>query len=288
MTVQASDWRAVLAGAVGALGGAGVERPDVEARRLVEEASGYEGARHHEVLNRRPPPAQLAHLERMLARRLAGEPLQYALGSWSFRGLTVMLDRRVLIPRPETEVVAEVAISEAERLGDHPVCADLGTGSGVLAMSLVADIPGAVVFATDTSADALEVASANLGGLGRAAARVRLREGWWYDALDEDLHGELDLIVSNPPYVADDEDLPAEVSEWEPTTALRSGPSGLECIETIVAGAGEWLSRPGTLVVEIAPHQSDEVQRLAREAGFVHVEVRPDLAGRLRALVART
>jgi release factor glutamine methyltransferase len=280
-------WRRLLADAADRLGESGLERPEVEARRLVEEASGYEGSSFHSVLDRRPQPSQVANLERMLDRRLAGEPLQYALGRWSFRGLDIMVDHRVLIPRPETEVVAEVAISEAERLGGEVVCADLGTGSGVIAMSLVADLPAAVVFATDVSADALEVASANLGGLGRAAARVRLREGWWFDALDEDLRGQLDLVVSNPPYVADREDLPREVMEWEPTMALLAGPSGRECIEAIIDAALDWLATPGTLVVEIAPHQAEAVAARARSVGFGDVALHRDLAGRERVLVAR-
>lgn len=287
MNTTRVPWRDVLADAARRLAASGVERPQVEARRLVEEASGYEGARHHEVLDRVPEPSQVANMERMLTRRLAGEPLQYALGSWSFRGLDLMVDSRVLIPRPETEVVAEVAITEAERLGGAPLCVDLGTGSGAIAMSLVADLPEAVVYATDVSADALEVASANLGGLGRAAARVRLREGWWYDALDDELQGQVGLVVSNPPYVADHEVLPAEVADHEPGGALFSGPTGLECIEAVVCGAGEWLAVTGTVVVEIAPHQAGDAIGLASSCGFPDVAVVKDLAGRDRVLVAR-
>src|SRR5437763_6165244 len=128
-----------------------------------------------------------------------------------------MVDRRVLIPRPETEEVVEVALAELSRLdGDRATVADLGTGSGVIALSIALESPTAAVLATDQSADALSVARANLAGLGmRGATRVRLYEGDWFAALPAAHRGEIDLIVSNPPYVASNEALPDEVRKWE-------------------------------------------------------------------------
>src|SRR5438105_5970876 len=143
----------------------------------------------------------------MVARRAAGEPLQYVLGRWAFRTLDLMVDRRVLIPRPETEQVVEVALAEARRLHAR-IAADLGTGSGAIALSLAAELPGVDVWATDVSADALAVARANLAGIGTfAAARVRIQEGDWFGALPPELRGRLDIVVSNPPYIGDDESL---------------------------------------------------------------------------------
>jgi release factor glutamine methyltransferase len=226
----------------------------------------------------------------MVERRESGEPLQYAVGRWGFRHLDLLVDHRVLIPRPETETVVGVALDELKSLGPAPTVVDLGTGSGAIALSVAREVPDAHVWATDVSADALAVARANLAGLGgRAAPRVRLVEGSWFRALPPLLRGHVHVIVSNPPYVSEAEvaDLPPEVARWEPMSALIAGPTGLEQIEQIVAEAPAWLTRPGALVVEIAPHQVDAAEALARDAGFVDVDVRPDLVGRPRALVGR-
>jgi release factor glutamine methyltransferase len=229
----------------------------------------------------------------MIERRAVGEPLQYVLGRWGFRGLELLVDRRVLIPRPETEAVADVALREIRGLGPRlgprrPVVVDLGTGSGAIALAVAVEVPGARVWATDVSADALAVARANLAGLGsRVATRVQLRQGSWFGALPDGLRGSVDLIVSNPPYVAEDEDLPLEVALWEPEAALRAGPTGLEALVEIVAEAPRWLRRPGRLVVEIAPHQAAAAEAMADQAGFDDVRVRPDLTGRLRVLACR-
>jgi release factor glutamine methyltransferase len=144
------------------------------------------------------------------------------------------------------------------------------------------------VGAPDASADALAVARANLAGVGgKVGRRVHLCEGEWYGALPDELRGQVNVIVSNPPYVADSEALPPEVRDWEPASALYAGPDGTECLKAIVAGAGEWLNRPGALVLEIAPHQADAVRADCERAGFGHVEVCPDLAGRDRVVLAR-
>lgn len=224
----------------------------------------------------------------MVERRAAGEPLQYVLAAWGFRTLDLFVDRRVLIPRPETETVVEVALAALSRLGGKaPVAVDLGTGSGAIALSLAAEAPAVTVWATDASPDALDVARANLAGLpGRAARRVTMVQGNWYEALPDDLAGRVDLIVSNPPYVATGDELPPEVADWEPPCALFAGPDGLAALRQVIAGAPEWLGRPGALVAEIAPHQAQAVGALARAAGACEVEVRPDLAGRPRALEA--
>jgi release factor glutamine methyltransferase len=170
------------------------------------------------------------------------------------------------------------------------VIVDLGTGSGAIALSLAAEYGRGAVWATDASDEALAVARANLAGLGGfAAARVRLLSGSWWSALPDTLKGSVSLVVSNPPYVTTGEltSLPPEVREWEPAAALHGGPAGLDAISVIVGDAPAWLGRPGTLVLEMAPHQASTVVALAREAGFDSAEVRQDLAGRDRILVAR-
>lgn len=256
---------------------------------MLERASGYDRAGLVPRLGDPVPARTVDFVLGMLERRRRGEPLQYVLGLWSFRRLELVVDRRVLIPRPETEMVVEVALFELARLGAaQPLAVDLGTGSGAIAISLALEVPRARVWGTDRSPDALAVARANLSGMGaRVATRVRLAAGDWFDALPGELRGKVDLIVANPPYVAETETLPPEVADWEPAGALVAGPTGLESVAEILAGAPGWLRRPGALVVEIAPHQAGAATDLAVAAGFDEVDVRPDLAGRLRALVGR-
>jgi release factor glutamine methyltransferase len=209
------------------------------------------------------------------------------LGAWSFRGLDLLVDRRVLVPRPETEWVVEQAIGllPAER---EAVVVDLGTGSGAIALSIAAERwPRVRVVATDRSVEALAVARANLAGLGRRATRVELRQGSWWEALSVELRGTIDLVVSNPPYVATHDDLPPEVADWEPIEALVAGPTGLEAVEVVLAGAGEWLRPEGWVVCEIGDTQADAVRELATSVGLGPVEIRRDLSGRDRMVVAR-
>ena len=273
-----TTWRALLAEAASSDG-----LDDIDARRIVERASGWEASDLARHLDDAPTERAVAHFDAMVARRAMGEPLQYVVGAWGFRTLDLLVDARVLIPRPETESVVQAAIDAVG--ARRPLTAvDLGTGSGAIALSLAVEL-GAEVWATDESADALAVARANVAG--RGVTTLRLCEGDWYGALPSDLRGRVDLIVSNPPYVAAGDELPAVVRDWEPVDALVAGPTGLEDIERIVRDAPAWLARRGVLVVELAPHQADAVAQLARDAGFHTVDVRPDLAGRPRALVAR-
>lgn len=277
-------WRMLLAEARERL------RSPVDARRIVERASGWEGAEHHLRLDEPVTVRSAAHFEQMVERRRKGEPLQYVLGAWSFRSLDLYVDARVLIPRPETESVVEAALGELRRLAPRsPLAVDLGTGSGAIALSIAREMPGVEVWGVDRSPEALAVARANAAGLGRAGTSVRLVEGSWFEPLPAILRGQVDVVVSNPPYVGEREvdDLPPEVAHWEPRSALVAGPTGLEQIEAIVQEAPAWLARPGALVVEIAPHQRDSAAALALGAGFLEAEVRPDVAGRARILVAR-
>jgi len=266
-----------------------------EARWLIEEATGHDAG---DVLRRGDQDVDNeagARVSLLVARRLSGEPLQHVLGHWGFRTLDVVVDKRALVPRPETERVVELAVAELDRLfsslpDSQLWAADLGTGSGVIALCLAAERPAVRVLATDCDRSALELAAANLAKLGAAVAcHVRLLEGDWYRALPLECRGRLDLIVSNPPYLAEREwaGLDPTVRDYDPFGALVAGPSGLEAIAAVVAGAPAFLEPEGAVVVEIAPDQAHAVLELAFEAGFSKARVEQDLAGRPRVLVAR-
>lgn len=273
-----------------------------EARWILEEVGGAAGPAGPGPLGER----QVAAARDMAARRRAGEPLQYVFGHWPFRTLDLLVDPRVLIPRPETEQVVEVALAELAEASSSTrrrpsVAVDLGTGSGAIALSLAAEGAaihrGLTVWATDVDPGALAVAGANLDRLvadrPALAGTVRLAAGRWWSAVPGELAGRIDLVVSNPPYVAEEEwaDLPVEV-RLEPRGALVSaatgdGIPGLGDVESVLHGAADRLAPAGAVVVELAPHQAAAARSMARALGFDRVRVARDLAGRDRALVAR-
>jgi release factor glutamine methyltransferase len=268
-----------------------------EARFIADEVLGGTRADAAAV-----PPEAASAARAMAARRQAGEPLQYLFGHWPFRALDLVVDPRVLIPRPETEQVVEVALAEARRLQPGPregagglLVVDAGTGSGAIALALATELAGSRVWATDASPDALAVAAVNLERVraDHPATMVELVEGSWLQPLPPDLRGRVQLIVSNPPYVSEAEwtELPTEVRA-EPYPALvadvgSDGTPGLAAVEAVLTQAGEWLARRGCAVVELAPHQADAASRAAVDLGYHDVRIEPDLAGRPRALVAR-
>jgi release factor glutamine methyltransferase len=297
-------WWELITGATHRLTSAGVESAEVDARRIGEEASGWAGAALVLHVDEPAGPDDIARFEAMVMRRSAGEPLQYVLGRWGFRTLDLLVDRRVLIPRPETEQVVEEALGELDRLvqsfrarenrGEstsnrrrRSQVVDLGCGSGAIGLSIAAECEEVDVWCVDASADAIAVTNQNLAALDRGTSQVRAMHGSWFDPLPGELAGAVDVIVANPPYVATDDDLPAEVAEWEPNAALVAGPTGLEAIVHIVERAPEWLTADGVLVSEIGETQADRACSAARRAGFAHIEVRRDLAARDRTLIAR-
>lgn len=260
-----------------------------EARWLCEVATALDGAEFDAAAGEPVTSKMVAHLDEMIARSRAGEPLAYVLGRWSFRHLDLAIDRRVLIPRPETEVVAGVAIELAVAVEGPRAVADLGTGSGAIGLSLAAELPvrGTTVWLTDASEDALSVARANLAGIGLAAGNVRIGAGSWFEALPDDQ--SFDVIVSNPPYVADDSpDLAESVRDWEPAIALFAGDDGLDDLRLLIAGARSHLRVGGWLVLEVGADQGEAVTELLDDAGYVGVEIRPDPAGRDRVAIGRT
>lgn len=288
-----ASWRVLLAETVDRLAAAHVDQPVMEARWIVEEASGLEGSEWILGLDGAAPRRCVAHLDHMVERRRGGEPIQYVLGRWGFRTLDVACDRRALIPRPETEQVVELAVAEFDRVrslrpaGHRPVAVDLGTGTGVIALSVASERPATEVWGVDRSADALALARANLAGLGMAGTRVRLVEGSWFSSLPPELAGSVDLVVTNPPYVAQTEDLPPSVADWEPVAALVPGPSGLEAYEAILVDLARWLAPQGAFVAEIGATQGEAVADLLGGAGFAQIRVERDLAGHDRVVVAR-
>ncbi|NLA37513.1 MAG: peptide chain release factor N(5)-glutamine methyltransferase [Actinobacteria bacterium] len=294
------SWRELLDEATARLRRVGFDTAEHDARRIVEEASGFEGARLMISLGELVTERSMARYDDMIARREASEPLQYVLGRWGFRTLDLAVDRRVLIPRPETEMVVEVALGEIDRIAagrTDPrapvVVADLGTGSGAIALSVASERIHTVVWACDASADAVAAARANLAGIGRAAARVTIVEGSWFDAFDavaasgESLRGAFDVVITNPPYVPTTDELPASVRDWEPASALFAGEDGLDDLRVIIAAAPGWLRSAGALVMELDPRQIDAASQLLRAAGFAEVEVHRDLVGRDRILLGR-
>ena len=229
-------------------------------------------------------------LDAWIERRLTGEPLQYICGRAAFRGLDLAVSRAVLIPRPETEGLVEAVLetlrAEAGRW-PAPRVLDLGTGSGAIALAIASEWPAARVTATDEAAAALEVARHNVERLG-LMTRVSVLDGAWFDAVDPEARFE--VVVSNPPYVATSEWdlLPHEVRAFEPSSALFAGPTGLEALREIVDLAPRHLVAGGLLALELAEMRAREVAAwLDGARDWEEVELRDDLAGRPRVLLAR-
>ena len=225
---------------------------------------------------------QVAAFEALLARRIAGEPVAYLAGRRSFWTLELEVNADTLIPRPETELLVELALArlpDAEKIN----VADLGTGSGAIALSLAQERPRAWVIATDASAGALAVAKRN--ALSHGIGNVEFRQGSWFAPLSGE---RFDLIASNPPYIAvDDPHLQQGDLRFEPATALSSGSDGLEDIRDIVAHAGEHLVAGGWLLLEHGLEQGAAIRGLLEIAEFVEVETAQDLEMRNRVTLGR-
>ena len=259
------------------LAAAGCESPRVDAEILVAHLLGT--ARSELVIE---PSRQLSRderdaLETIVARREAREPLAYVLGEWDFRRLTLRVDERVLVPRPETEVVVERCLGRIAAL-PAPRVLDVGTGSGAIALAIADEHAGARVTAVDASAGALEVARANVVATG---LDVELREWDLFFGLPE---GPWDLVVSNPPYVLPEElgTLEPEVREWEPRQALV----GVGATEAVARGALDALGAGAALVLEVAAGDSPRVAAMLEELGYVEVATTQDLAGHDRVVEA--
>jgi release factor glutamine methyltransferase len=274
----ASTVAEALGAATDALRAAGIDTPRLDAELLLERATGERRERFAMEPDARLDPVAARAFADFVRRRLRREPVAYILGVRAFRRIELAVDRRVLIPRPETEHLVEVAL-ELEPLA---VC-DVGTGSGAIALAVADELPNARVTATDIYPEALEVARANAERLG-LADRVRFEAG----SLPRE--GSFDLILANLPYVSAREwlELEPEVRDYEPRGALVPGPTGLEAIEALLGelavGAG---ARTKAIALEVGEGQAPVVAELVRRAGFERVEVRRDLAGIERVVVGR-
>jgi release factor glutamine methyltransferase len=299
-----SSAREALASAVDALGAAGVEEPRLDAELLLAEATGWERAQLAADPDLGIPPDAARRFGEMVRRRLRREPVAYILGRKGFRHLELEVDSRVLIPRPETELLVELALELRPRR-----VLDVGTGSGAIALAIADELPGCEVVATDTSAAALEVARANAARLGladRIEFHATMLPGAALepdDAADAGSRARFDLIVANLPYVAEAEwaGLEPEVTEWEPREALLGGgPDGLDAIRALLADervrclsdsvrqtANATGVEAAAIALEVGEGQAEAVADLIRDAGFGTVEIRADLAGIQRVVWGR-
>jgi release factor glutamine methyltransferase len=296
--------REALGAAVDALRAAGVEGPRLDAELLLAEATGWDRARLAADPEAEIPPAAVRRFGETVRRRLRREPVAYITGRRGFRHIELAVDPRVLIPRPETELLVELALeSRPDRV------LDVGTGSGAIALAVASEIPDCSVVATDTSPAALEVARANAERLGLAE-----RVGFVAGSLPDE--GKFDLVLANLPYVGEAEwgGLEPEVTEWEPREALLAGPDGLDAIRATVSAlahascgrtsrryaagsatspqsagdaAGSATSSLPVVGLEVGEGQATAVGEMLLEAGFGSVETRKDLAGIERVVVGR-
>lgn len=225
--------------------------------------------------------ATLIKLREMVRRRVAGEPLQYITGEVEFCGLKFQVDKRVLIPRPETELLVETVVGRNPRK-----IVDVGTGSGCIAIALAKKLPEAEISALDISPEALEVARGN-ASLHQIEKNIRFLESDLLEALSGSF--VVDTIVSNPPYIADRElaKLPKEVRDFEPVRALAAGEDGLKVIQRLVMDARRILSPSGFIALEIGAGQRAAVEEIFGQQGYVVVEVVKDLQGHERVIVAQ-
>ncbi len=260
---------------------AGVASPRLDAELLLAHALSCDRVRLYLDFDKPLGAAELAAFRELVRRRAEGEPVAYLTGVKEFHGRRFRVDARVLVPRPETELLLEAALPA---LTEGGAALDLCTGSGALAVTLALERPGARVTATDLSAEALEVAAANAAALG---AKVVLLQGDLFGALPSP-PPRFDVIVANPPYVPSGEwdGLPREVRR-EPRLALDGGSDGLRLLSRIAAEAPRFLVPGGLLVAEMHESHLEALPRLCREAGFASAEARRDLAGLPRLVVAR-
>jgi release factor glutamine methyltransferase len=258
----------------------GVADARVDAELLLAHALGVSRASLYARPEEEPDAGVRETFLRLVDERSRGVPVAYLIGHREFWSLDLAVTPAVLVPRPDTERLVELALARIPRGGEADV-ADLGTGSGAIALALASERPHARIVATDLSEAALDVARANARRL--ALTNVAFASGDWHAALQ----GRFDLIVSNPPYIAaDDPHLDGDLRH-EPASALVAGADGLDALRRIVGGAAARLRPGGWLLVEHGFDQGDAVRRLFRESGFLDVETARDAGGRERVTLGR-
>ena len=268
----------VVRGTAARLDADGIVTARLDAELLVAHVLGISRSALAVERNRELSATERERVAQLAARRVAREPLQYIVGEWGFRRLTLTVDERALIPRPETETVVERCLALLEGR-DAPRVLDVGTGSGAIALAIADEHPGARVTGIDVSAEALSLARENSARTGVAIELLEI------DLLSGLPGGDWDLVVSNPPYVRPDEatGLAPEVVEWEPHVALFDAGH----TETLVRAAAAVLATGGALVLESYDERARAVADLLSRAGFVDVAVTQDLAGRERVVEGR-
>jgi release factor glutamine methyltransferase len=258
---------------------AGCDSPRVDAEILLSHVLGVRRSELALATTRKLTRHEIGEIELLATRRAGREPLAYVLGEWGFRRLTLSVDARVLVPRPETEVVVERCLARIATIAE-PSVLDVGTGSGAIALAIADEHPGACVTAIDVSPEALEVAGANAV---RSGLAIELREWDLFAGLPP---RPWDLVVSNPPYVLPEElaELEPEVRDWEPRAALV----GVGATEAVSRGAYDVLRPGGALVLEVAAARAHRVAALLGNLGYADVATTRDLAGRDRVVEAVT
>jgi release factor glutamine methyltransferase len=282
--VPGNSVRDALGASVDALDAAGCETARLDAELLLAQATGWDRARLSAEPDARLPVGASREFGQMVRRRVQREPVAYILGRKGFRRVELLVDRRVLIPRPETEMLVELAVE----LGPSRVL-DVGTGSGAIALAVADELEGARVTAIDTSFDAVRVAQTNTERLGLAdRVDVVLRGPSSVMGAEPDGH-PFDLLLANLPYVSEDEwdDLPPEIREYEPRDALVAGETGLEAIEALAEELLGLAPRPAVVALEVGAGRAEAVSDLIKAAGYGEIEIRPDLAGHDRIVIGR-
>jgi release factor glutamine methyltransferase len=274
MSPAGTTVREALESATTALQAAGCDTPRLDAQVLLAHVLGVDRAALITNPRRELTSDEAGRFRGMAARRRQREPVAYITGTKGFRRLDLAVDHRVLVPRPETEHLVEAALELPE--GARVV--DVGTGSGAVALALKQERPDLRVIGTDASADALEVARHN-------GERLGLEVEWLQGDLLDPLTERVDAVVSNPPYIRDSDPLPPEVADHEPALALFAGPDGLALIRRLLPAAA--AHGAGFVALEVGQGQAAPVFALARDAGYVHIDTVPDLAGIERVVVAR-
>lgn len=275
-----------LAQVVVRLESSGVDSPRFDAELLLAHVLEASRATILAWPDRKLTPKELTRFRDLIDRRAARTPLPYLLGHWEFFGLDFSVDPRVLIPRPETELLVEQALERAKRWGPALRLCDVGAGSGAIAVSLAVHLPGATVYALDGSPEALEVTAHN-ARRHSVESQVRCLSGDLLASLPEPVH----IITANLPYVTTDEwsALPPEIREFEPRQALDGGLDGLDLIRALIAAAPPFMYPGGSLLLEIGASQGEAVSVLARrEFPLAHVQVQPDYAGLDRVVLIDT
>ncbi|MEY3224731.1 MAG: hypothetical protein RL565_921 [Pseudomonadota bacterium] len=223
--------------------------------------------------------------ENLVSRRVNGKPIAYILGKKGFHNIELLVSPGVLIPRPETELLVEIALAEITKLNRAAKVLDLGTGSGAIALSIASSTTLASLIATDQSPEALGIAKQNAQSLA-LSAQIQFEQGSWYEAISQ--QDQFDVIVSNPPYIASqDPHLGQGDLRFEPESALTDYGSGLSCLQAIISKAGNFLKSGGLIAVEHGYDQSEAVVVLMKDAGLIDVQVHHDLAGHCRAASGR-